>query len=95
MGFYGFKRAVGSVDFYPNGGHRYQPGCKHWPLKPDENQSGPFGFCSHWKSWQYYALTVLKPSIFEAVKCDSWENYIQGQCDGNDKMVMGYGTLAT
>lgn len=26
-GFYGFPVSTGTVDFYPNGGTRYQPGC--------------------------------------------------------------------
>ncbi|KAK0175384.1 hypothetical protein PV327_009136 [Microctonus hyperodae] len=62
---YGVVEAVGHADFYPNNGSIQQPGCE-WD---------PTMVCSH--AWAVVLLfnAIKYPEDFEAVECDSWENY--------------------
>lgn len=49
-------------------------------------------FCSHWRSYQYYIESVLDDKAFLATKCDNWKNYLNGDCDSNTKINMGFST---
>ncbi|XP_014475796.1 PREDICTED: pancreatic lipase-related protein 2-like [Dinoponera quadriceps] len=53
-GSLGMKEAVGTADFYPNGG-RNQPGCGLIDL---------IGVCAHSRSYMYYAESVMNPKGF-------------------------------
>ncbi|XP_060814962.1 pancreatic triacylglycerol lipase-like [Bombus pascuorum] len=77
-GFYGIVLRSGHVDFYPNGGHRPQPGCTliNIPL------SGP-DFCSHHRSYMFYSESVRNHKAFIG-KC-------QGNCT-SDLVPMGFST---
>ncbi|XP_015586914.1 phospholipase A1 member A [Cephus cinctus] len=86
-GVYGAFVPTGSVDFFANGGSRPQPGCPFLtiPFTPED-------FCSHWRSWRFYAESVTNPYAFMAVKCTSYTNFISGACKDNDKIYFGYVT---
>ncbi|KAL2720337.1 lipase member H-B-like isoform X4 [Vespula squamosa] len=85
-GLYGTLR-TGIVDFFPNGGHRLQPDCP---------QGSPFlslgDFCSHRRSWKYYAESLINESSFMAVKCSSYHKFLAGNCNGNIEIPMGFAT---
>ncbi|KAG7190862.1 hypothetical protein KM043_006925 [Ampulex compressa] len=86
-GFYGIARTTGDVDFFPNGGRRVQPGC---PTNATffSNED----FCSHHRSWLYYAESVLNEAAFTSVKCSSQFQYSFGECAENEKTRMGFAT---
>lgn len=44
--------------------------------------------CSQYASILYYAESIKNSSIY-GTKCDSWENFEEGNCDGNEKAVFG------
>ncbi|KAK2575778.1 hypothetical protein KPH14_007163 [Odynerus spinipes] len=89
-GMYGIARMTGSVDFYPNGGHRIQPGCPAISiLLSDED------FCSHRRSWRFYAESVIDENAFLAVKCSSHLKFLTGMCKNNEKVPMGFATPST
>ncbi|XP_071872355.1 pancreatic lipase-related protein 3-like isoform X2 [Bombus fervidus] len=58
-GFYGITLHSGHVDFYPNGGHRPQPGCTliNIPLSAAD-------FCSHQRSYLFYSESVRNHRAF-------------------------------
>ena len=60
---------AGHADYFPNSG-ALQPNCL-------------FQTCSHSRSWQLYARSVLAPRDFPAVRCASWEAFQKGDCDGD------------
>lgn len=59
-GYYGFKHALGTSDFWPNDGTRDQPGC---PVSADtgvtQNEDSK---CSHERPVRYYIESVRNPS---------------------------------
>ena len=77
-GFYGITLRSGHVDFYPNGGHRPQPGCSliNIPLSAAD-------FCSHQRSYIYYSESVRNHKAFIG-KC-------QKDCN-SDLVPMGFTT---
>ncbi|XP_031776481.1 pancreatic lipase-related protein 2-like [Apis florea] len=78
MGLYGLAIKVGHVDFFPNYGYRPQPGCKIiGPLLSVED------FCSHSRSFEYYAESVKNNNAFIA-KCRN--------CKDTSFIPMGYST---
>ncbi|XP_036149308.1 pancreatic triacylglycerol lipase [Monomorium pharaonis] len=86
-GFYGVAKTTGTVDFFPNGGNRVQPGCPSVipPFTTDDD-------CSHHRSWEYYAESVLNESAFLGVECSSSLNFQLGECSNNSRTIMGYAT---
>ncbi|XP_049958114.1 phospholipase A1 VesT1.02-like [Schistocerca serialis cubense] len=76
--FPGWKDALGSVDFYPNGGSS-QPGCGI--------DAG--GVCSHGRSTEFFAESITTATGFNAHQCGSWNEYNSGSCDGNPTALMG------
>ncbi|XP_048514752.1 pancreatic triacylglycerol lipase-like isoform X2 [Athalia rosae] len=89
-GIYGNERRTGTVDFWPNGGTRFQPGCPsiYVPLTNED-------FCNHYRSWYFYSESVLNETAFLAVECPSKKDFESGLCDGNAVTLMGHGTPAT
>ncbi|CAG9853866.1 unnamed protein product [Phyllotreta striolata] len=69
-GVFGSPLNLGHVDFYPNGGESPQPGCETVNIMSED-------ICSHGKSWEYYAETVLKPYKYLA-SCSGNKNYPMG-----------------
>ncbi|KAH0954067.1 hypothetical protein HN011_009505 [Eciton burchellii] len=86
-GFYGIAATTGTVDFFPNNGHRVQAGC---PLNATIYSKADF--CSHHRSWRFYAESVTDESAFLGVQCSSSFRFITGECNNNTRIIMGYGT---
>ncbi|XP_032671812.1 pancreatic triacylglycerol lipase-like isoform X2 [Odontomachus brunneus] len=85
-GFYGISRNTGTLDFFPNGGRRLQPGCpqKFTFFSKEE-------FCSHHRSWEFYAESLINESSFLGVQCPSWSDFLSGECNNYTRVTMGYG----
>ncbi|XP_073988853.1 pancreatic triacylglycerol lipase-like isoform X1 [Rhodnius prolixus] len=58
-GFLGFLNPICQADYYPNGGRNVQPGCL-W---------ADFGVCSHSRSHEYFAESILSNHKFPSSKC--------------------------
>ncbi|OXU24282.1 hypothetical protein TSAR_000477 [Trichomalopsis sarcophagae] len=84
-GIYGAYEPTGSVDFYANGGIRPQPGCFLFgvPLSPRS-------LCSHWRSWRFYAESVINDKAFPALECGSQAMFLTGGCKENRIVYFGY-----
>lgn len=87
-GDFGTRRVTGTVDFYPNGGE-LQPGCdqgfisKIWKDKRET--------CSHSRAWQMYQESVRNPKGFPAIKCASYDDFIENKnCNDSDISYMGF-----
>ncbi|KAJ8710491.1 hypothetical protein PYW08_009006 [Mythimna loreyi] len=80
-GVYGLDETIGHVDFWVNGGCE-QPGCL-------------LQTCSHSRSLEYFAESMLSPDAFIGVKCNNYYSFRRGKCDRNDMSIMGYYTPAS
>lgn len=90
-GIFGFPTSIGHVDFYPNGGISPQPGCLISEVKrrsPDSLLEPVF--CSHWRSYQFYAESVVYEESFISVPCKNWAAFRRQQCEYNNTVYMGY-----
>lgn len=87
-GILGLQSAVGTTDFFPNGGIR-QPGCENDPL--DEN------ICSHIRSWEIFQSAIIEPFGFPGVKCSSYDDFMTqdngGNCQTEDTTFLGHAGL--
>ncbi|XP_013135871.1 PREDICTED: pancreatic lipase-related protein 2-like [Papilio polytes] len=90
-GIFGFPGPIGHADFYPNGGKSPQPGCNLEVVLPQQLLLNKF-FCSHWRSYMFFAESVLRPKSFVASSCPSWQQYSKGECADAPNVHMGYGT---
>ncbi|XP_074116213.1 pancreatic triacylglycerol lipase-like [Cotesia typhae] len=83
-GLYGKTLGSGHVDFWPNRGIRTQPGCPKSAAIYSEDD-----FCSHHRSWIFYAESLLSEKAFLAVRCSS-----NGKPSSTDLQIipMGYAT---
>lgn len=79
-GKYGTTKSHGHADFYPNAG-RKQHGCELEYLDD---------VCSHRRAWVYYQESVNTRKPFLAVKCYSYKDFIQGNCESNTITQMGF-----
>lgn len=77
----GYMKPLGHVDFYPNGGSS-QPGCEP---APDIYGTA----CSHGRSIEFFAESILSENGFYAYKCKSYEEYHTDLCKTNDFLLMG------
>ncbi|KAK0096575.1 hypothetical protein PV326_005119 [Microctonus aethiopoides] len=78
-GIIGITAPVGHADFYPNKGTIPQPEC----VLP------PAVVCSHVSAVVFMYNSIKYPDRFDAVECDSWENYENGSCSDNSISKMG------
>ncbi|XP_011505791.1 PREDICTED: lipoprotein lipase-like, partial [Ceratosolen solmsi marchali] len=86
-GAYGTARLSATVQFYVNKGYRVQPGCPiHYEFFSDED------FCSHHRSWKYYAESLETENAFIGTYCNSSQMFDCGTCNKNMKIPMGYAT---
>nr|BAN20541.1 lipase [Riptortus pedestris] len=58
-GLLGLMEPICDVDFYPNGGKNTQPGCHYFD----------FGRCSHKRSHQLFAESILPSHKFPSLRC--------------------------
>ena len=105
-GDYGTAQAIGTVDFYPNGGE-YMPGCEHDSLSQKnmitlpgkvyqflmQNLWGRAQNCHHMTAYGFYYVDSIRHAqevdYFQATLCTSYDKYLLGECDQNDKLPMG------
>nr|XP_022905523.1 lipase member H-like [Onthophagus taurus] len=91
-GIFGYPRSVGHLDFWPNGGIAPQPGCTFREIarrNPDAIIEKLF--CSHWRSYQFYAESVVSEFSFPAIECNSWNDFKSGSCDFQQQPIsMGF-----
>ncbi|KOC63514.1 Pancreatic triacylglycerol lipase [Habropoda laboriosa] len=80
-GVVGFLQPLGSVDFYPNGGVPVQPGCCCIAELIEA--------CSHGRSYVYLTESIGSKTGFVASKCNTWDNYVLGNCKNAKTTLMG------
>lgn len=68
---------MGHADYYPNGG-RTQPGCG----------VDVSGSCSHGRAYAFYAES-LNSNKFVSTKCDTYNSFTRGTCQGHLTSSMG------
>ena len=91
----GFGPAIGHVDFYPNGGE-HQPGCTG-PIVMTRDDvhvhlgsaTGAGRGCDHDRAPAYFAESINALVAFVGVRCDSYDEFLNGTCAGNDVQLMG------
>ncbi|CAB3223265.1 unnamed protein product [Arctia plantaginis] len=85
-GGYGAPVRTGTADFWPNGGKSIQPGCPRFAPIPlsDDN------LCSHWRSWQFYAESVLNPEAFPASPAESYNKFRENPNPESGMAYMGF-----
>nr|CAH0111464.1 unnamed protein product [Daphnia galeata] len=85
---------IGHADFYPNGGQR-QPGCLFTKSKEEDFQEDETRDCNHSRAVIYFDESINSQIGFQALQCDSLEEYLSGFCDGNPAALMGEPTSVT
>ncbi|XP_078658367.1 pancreatic triacylglycerol lipase-like [Branchiostoma floridae x Branchiostoma belcheri] len=92
--WYGKRKPLGHVDFYPNEGWN-QPGCGDFPV--DQLTA-----CSHGRAYEFYNESINSACQFLAYRCPDWYTFIvnREQCDYCDHSglngacsVMGYHSI--
>nr|CAD7460068.1 unnamed protein product [Timema tahoe] len=78
-GLLGWIEPLGHADFYPNGGSPPQPGCV----------LDVTGVCSHARSYEYFAESIITTAGFQGEMCANWLTYETGACSGNTRALMG------
>ncbi|XP_065216342.1 lipase member H-like isoform X2 [Planococcus citri] len=73
---------TGDSTFYMNGG-LLQPYCRHQPVPL-------MAGCSHMLCEVYLYLSLLNKSPLKGYKCDSYQDYLNNQCDFNDTVILTY-----
>ncbi|KAJ8935335.1 hypothetical protein NQ318_016628, partial [Aromia moschata] len=74
-GYLGMKDPIGHVDFYPNGGGPPQPGC---------NLLEVLEACSHARSWQLFAESLVTDEPYIATRCESVSLLGGPKCNGKE-----------
>uniref|UniRef100_A0AAR5QJ68 Lipase domain-containing protein n=1 Tax=Dendroctonus ponderosae TaxID=77166 RepID=A0AAR5QJ68_DENPD len=92
-GISGYPNQIGHVDFWPNRGIAPQPGCNLKEVKkrnPDALLE--YAFCSHWRSYQFFAESVINPHAFlGAINCDNWDDYEKEICNEQNNFTSPMG----
>ncbi|XP_050441631.1 pancreatic lipase-related protein 2-like isoform X2 [Adelges cooleyi] len=87
----GLRKAIGHIDFYPNGGQK-QPGCYKKQDKGGFMAPATELFCTHIRALQVFYESINSKCPFVANKCDSYEDFQQGKCfstNETDLNIMG------
>lgn len=77
-GYYGFLAAIGTVDFYPNGGG-LQPGCSF-------DETGHHH--SHEMCYNFFLESINTTNV-KAAKANNWFDYLEGKYDPAESIVFG------
>ncbi|XP_015369895.1 PREDICTED: lipase member H-B-like [Diuraphis noxia] len=87
----GIYNSAGHADFFPNGGSVPQPGCYD-----GINLDRLFGLvgCSHSRAYILYEDSVYNPGSMMGYKCSTWNDYVERNCDDDDKTPMGHNASA-
>ena len=80
-GVLGYLQPLGSVDFYPNAGTAVQPGCC---CVPEVKEA-----CSHGRAYVYFTESIVSKTGFTAKKCNTWDQFMGGNCNQSDTALMG------
>ncbi|XP_006567189.2 pancreatic triacylglycerol lipase isoform X1 [Apis mellifera] len=80
-GILGFLQPLGNVDFYPNAGTPIQPGCCCIPEIIEA--------CSHTRATIYFTESINSKTQFVANKCDTWNQFMRGNCNYSKTTLMG------
>ncbi|KAJ3626153.1 hypothetical protein MTP99_016671 [Tenebrio molitor] len=86
-GYLGMKMSIGDADFYPNGGSVPQPGCG--------SVFEMIEACSHGRSWEYFAASLVSSIPFMAYRCDSFDTFLQKEECKEEGVAMGDPTPVT
>jgi len=74
-----FQDPRGHVDFYPNNGQAYQPGCSVDLIHT----------CSHSRAYEFMSESVWHTNGFPSYKCNSWADYDAGRCSMTEMTQQG------
>lgn len=77
-GFLGFDKAIGTADFYPDGGAT-QANCL----------IDVGGACSHGRAYEYYAESISSNKGFYGRKCSDKTHFLRNDCHSQDFAKMG------
>ncbi|GJQ82249.1 hypothetical protein Trydic_g19449 [Trypoxylus dichotomus] len=88
-GNFGFINPIGHVDFYPNGGTYYQPGCNHRHLREEERIFEVFS-CSHNLAHKLYIESINIPYNFPATRCYVSSVGEERVCNKSDIVYLGF-----
>ena len=80
----GMNRTVGHVDFWPDGGTRDHASCAEERLGDTFPEYFLGVNCEHSFAWHYWVATLAN-SCHKAVACDSYENFVGGKCNDQDR----------
>ncbi|CAK1547412.1 unnamed protein product [Leptosia nina] len=83
----GTTSVLADVDFFLNDG-RVQPHC-NVGIIPGYGESDA-ARCSHKACVGYWTYTVTHPGSFLAWACDSYKEFKNGKCSGNEVAIAGY-----
>ncbi|KDQ97822.1 Pancreatic lipase-related protein 2 [Zootermopsis nevadensis] len=78
-GVLGIPSRIGHADFFPNGGRPVQPGCDVASIFFRASFED-LVFCSHKRSWKYYAESINDEFGFPAYRCRNWMDFRIGHC---------------
>lgn len=78
-GKYGIIESRGHADFFPNAGAD-QAGC---------DLSVMDDVCSHSRAWYYFQESVKNIGAFPAIKCNSYEDFKNNNCEKEEVALMG------
>ncbi|KAL4218198.1 hypothetical protein ACF0H5_022934 [Mactra antiquata] len=97
---FGTMEPMGHVDFYPNGG-QVQPGCPS-SVSTTLKELIHFEFteavdsvvCAHDRAVLYFGESIVNTKCqFKALKCESWNHYINNRCDTEVHSVLGINAI--
>ncbi|XP_050430713.1 pancreatic triacylglycerol lipase-like, partial [Adelges cooleyi] len=89
---FGIKMPCGHVDFYPNGGTK-QPGCN--PFKIDLDEQNSEARCDHMRVLDLYTESINSKCLFVANKCDSYGQFLKGNCFSSNETEISIMGLKT
>ncbi|XP_026228108.1 lipase member H [Anabas testudineus] len=75
----GFRKTLGHIDFYANGGSD-QPGCPKTVFS-----GGAYFKCDHQRSVSLYLESLVSNCSIRAYPCSSYEDFLNGNCTNCDQ----------